>query len=46
MHILTTRFATASWFAGCPLLADARQNLASMVKLLLETGYDVSNPSM
>ena len=44
MHLLSTRFVTASWFDGSPLVVAVRKNSISMVKLLLETGYDVSNP--
>lgn len=44
MHLLSTRFAAGSWFDGSPLLVAVKNNSVSMVKLLLDSGYDVSNP--
>ncbi len=44
MHLLSTRFATASWFDGRPLVVAVRKKSTSMVKLLLEAGHDILYP--
>ncbi len=44
MHLLSSYFATASWFDGRPLLIAVRKKSTSMVKLLLETGHDKLYP--